>query len=135
MEKVRLFLNVFLVGFVLNAIWEFLHFGLYYDLSGIAKYPHLFLATVTDAVIIVVIFLIISLVSRGVGWVKKSSVWNYLVIVLFGLGVAVFIEIRALWIGRWAYRAAMPTVFGIGVSPLLQLAVTGILSLVIVRRF
>lgn len=133
MKRVRLFLGVFVVAFVLNAIWELLHFGLYYDLSGIAKYPHLLLAIFVDAVIILVIFLIISLISKGVNWVKKPLVWNYLVVVLVGVGVAVFIEIRALMIGRWAYKAAMPTVFGIGLSPLLQLAATGILSLVVVR--
>ena len=135
MKEVRLFFCVFLVGFVLNAVWELLHYGLYYDLSGIAKYPHLVLATFVDALIVVGIFLVVSLVSRGVGWVRKPLVWNYLVVVLLGLGVAVFIEVRALGIGRWVYKVGMPTVFGVGLSPLLQLAVTGFLCLVVVGRF
>ena len=135
MGKVRLFVLVFLIGFILNAVWELLHYGLYYDLLGIAKYPHLLLATFTDAVIIVGIFLIVSLVSRGVDWVRKPLVWNYLVVVLLGFCVAVFIEVRALGTGRWAHKPLMPTLFGVGFSPLLQLATAGVLTLLIVGRF
>jgi hypothetical protein len=127
------FLLLIPITFILNAVWELLHYRLYFDLSGIAKYPHLLLATFTDMIILLVIFLIISLKNKKISWINKPSKLDYLLVVVLGLLVAIFIEARALYIGRWAYKIAMPTIFGIGLSPLLQLAVTGVLSLLLLR--
>lgn len=44
-----------------------------------------------------------------------------------------FIEKRALIIKRQSYKKDMPTILGIGISPLLQLAFNGILTLVIIK--
>ena len=128
------FLLIMPTAFLLNAIWELLHFRLYYDLSGIPKYPHLLLATITDAAIITGIFFMASLKNKNFSWIKKPKKLDYLLIIILGIAVAIFIEARALYIGRWAYKAAMPTIFTIGISPLLQLAITGILTLLIVNK-
>jgi len=37
-------------------------------------------------------------------------------------------------LGRWKYAAAVPTLFGIGISPLAQLALTGIISLIFIKK-
>lgn len=133
MKKYFKFVLIFLISFAFNAIWEFLHYRLYFDLSGIPKYPHLLLATFTDAVIITVIFLMISLKNKNIKWMNKPNKLDYLLVIFFGLVVAIFIEMRALAIGRWAYKEIMPTIFGIGISPLVQLAITGILSLFLIK--
>jgi hypothetical protein len=135
MKKYLKFVIVFFIAFILNAVWEFLHYRLYFDLSGISKYPHLLLATFTDAIIITIIFLIISLKNKNIKWINKPKKLDYLLIILFGLIVAIFIEIRALKIERWAYKEIMPTIFGVGLSPLMQLAVTGVLSLILVKHY
>lgn len=136
MKKLFKFSIIFLIGFILNAIWELSHYQLYYDLSGISKYPHLLLATITDAVIILLIFMVILFIhrNRNMKWVSKPRWLDHLIIILIGMGIAIFIELRALRIERWAYKASMPTIFGIGLSPLLQLAITGILTLLIIRK-
>jgi len=126
-------LTAILIAFILNAIWEILHYRLYFDLSGIPKYPHLLLATFTDAAIIAGIFLLISMKNKNISWIKKPNKIDYLITIVLGILIAIAIESRALIIGRWAYRPTMPTISGIGLSPLLQLAVTGTLSLLIVR--
>ena len=135
MKKYFKFVIVFFIAFVLNAIWELLHYRLYFDLSGIPKYPHLLLATFTDAMIITGIFLIISLGHRNLKWIDKSKKLDYLLIILFGLVVAIFIELRALRIERWAYKEIMPKIFGIGLSPILQLAINGVLSLLLIKKY
>ena len=43
------------------------------------------------------------------------------------------IEIINLNLGRWDYTKLMPTIFGIGISPLIQLVATAIISLVLIR--
>ncbi len=133
MKDLNKFIFLFIGGFILNFIWEILHYQLYYDFSGIAKYPHLILASFTDAVIIIFIFIIISLKNKNLKWINKPKKLDYFVVMLLGLLIAAFIEVRALNIERWAYTANMPTVFEIGLSPLLQLSTTAILSLIIIN--
>jgi len=128
-----IFLLIFFVAFILNAIWEVLHYRLYRDLSGIPKYPHLLLATFTDALIITSIFLVISFKNINLSWIQNPGFYDYSITIFLGLLVAAFIETRALKTRRWEYKKAMPTILGLGLSPLLQLALTGILTLIVMR--
>ncbi len=128
--------KIFIAGLIiliLNIIWEFSHYFLYIDLSGISKYPHLIIASFTDMFIILGIFIIISLRNRNFNWINSPRKCDYLLIVFFGLTIAVFIETINLNLGRWAYTATMPTLFGVGISPMIQLVLTGIISLIIMR--
>ncbi|MBT3730225.1 hypothetical protein HOG29_02625 [bacterium] len=38
----------------------------------------------------------------------------------------------SLKMGRWSYAKNMPTIFGVGITPLLEVAVTGVLAFAIV---
>lgn len=133
MKKIIFLISIFITAFLINAIWELSHYQLYYDLSGIAKYPHLFLATLTDALIITIIFLIISLKNKNLKWIKRPKIADYLIFIILALLTALLIETYALSIGRWTYKEAMPTILGIGLSPLLQLAITSILTILILK--
>ena len=126
---------VFIIAFILNLIWEYSHFNLYFDLSGIPKHTHLFLATLMDAIIICSIFLVIIFKNQSFDWTKKTKMRDYSWIIVWGLIIASFIETHALSTGRWMYKEIMPTILGLGLSPLLQLATTGILTLFILRNF
>jgi len=122
------------IALILNIIWELLHYSLYFDLSRIPKYPHLIIASLTDMFILTGIFVIISLKNKNHDWIKHPSNFDYLLVALLGLIIAAFIEIINLNLGRWKYTAVMPTFFGIGISPLIQLAFTGIISLIIIKK-
>ena len=78
-------------------------------------------ATFWDAVIITTVYF---LMSRA----------NKITIVLLMFLIAAYIENRALEEGRWAYNSYMPLVFGLGLSPLLQLAVTSLVTFEVVKR-
>ncbi|HLC81760.1 MAG TPA: hypothetical protein VJH68_03815 [Candidatus Nanoarchaeia archaeon] len=127
-------LIVGLLALILNLLWEFSHYPLYLDLSGIPKYPHLITASVTDMLFILGIFAIVSLKHRNVNWIKNSGKSDYLKVVFLGLAIALAIEIINLNLERWEYTVAMPTLFGIGISPLVQLAVTGVVSLMLIKQ-
>ncbi len=122
-----------LFAFLLNLIWEFSHYHLYYDLTGIPKIPHLILASFTDMIIITCIFLIISYKNKTIKWINKPFKKDYYLIITFSLIIAILIELYSVGTGRWNYTPAMPTIFGIGLSPLLQLATTAVVSLLIIR--
>lgn len=135
MNKCVRFLVVVFLAFVLNVIWEFSHYRLYNDLSGIPANLHLIMASFTDMLIILFVFLAVSLKNKGFEWIKKPGFYDYLIIIVLCLIVAIGIESWALSIGRWSYKDSMPIIFGLGLSPLVQLFVTGILALWAVKLF
>ena len=135
MKKIFIFLLIFFLAFILNFLWEILHFPLYIDLTGIPKYPHLLIATLTDAIIITFIFMLISLLNKNTSWIRHPKISDYLLIIIPTLIIASAIELYSVSNGRWSYKEIMPTIFGIGLSPLIQLAVTGIITLRLIKIF
>jgi len=135
MKTLTIFLKVIILSLVLNLIWEFSHYSLYIDLSGISPVPHLILASFTDMLIIFGILIVISIKNKNFRWIRKAGKFDYVFIIVLGLIVAIFIELWALGIDRWAYKEFMPTIFGIGLSPLIQLGLTGVISLFVVSYF
>jgi len=120
---------IFSVSFFLNFIWEHLHAQLYTGhQGGVISEWVLLHATFWDAVII-----------TGVG-ILSSSVKNFSAKMLFALLllliIAVCVEWWALSTGRWSYNDLMPVIplLYTGLSPTLQLAVTGFLSYFLVFR-
>lgn len=132
--KQKQFLILTIIILILNLIWEFSHFRLYNDLTGIPSTTHLIFASFGDVLWIMIIFFVIFLINKNWNWIKKPKTLDYFLIVFFGLIIAVIIEAVNLNLGRWAYKELMPTILGVGLSPLIQLSITAILSLIIFRK-
>ena len=117
-------LSIFVIAFVLNAIWENLHSFLYAAYRG-GKITEFILlrATLADAVIITIIALPFLFIPSF----KKRS-W---LIIIIGLVISVAIERYALSTGRWAYNAFMPIIplLSVGLTPTIQLGLLGYFSL------
>ncbi len=132
MNKSKLILlGIFVLTF--NLIWEFSHYRLYIDLTGIPSTLHLIIASFTDLILISFIFLIISVFRKSINWIESPKKSDYFIIILLGMTIAIIIEIYSLSNGRWAYTDLMPTVSGIGLSPLIQLFTTAIISLLLIK--
>lgn len=111
-------------GFLLNGIWEFAHSSLYTDHAqglGYVIWSRLH-CTVGDVMILLSCFWVTSLVFRTRLWALKPK-WMLpaTVFVLLGVSYTIFSE----WLNTqvresWAYSTNMPTLFGIGLSPILQ---------------
>ncbi len=123
------FIVLILLIFSFNLIWEFLHYGLYIDLTGIPSNIHLIIASFTDLILVLFIFLIISTFRKGITWIENTKKSDYIIIILLGMLIAILIEIYSITHNRWFYTEYMPTIFGIGISPLIQLFTTAIISL------
>jgi len=126
MKKLFIFLTSALI---LNLLWEFSHYFLYFDLTEIPKNLHLLSASLTDVLLIFILFLSVSTINKNFSWINKPKTKDYLFLIIFGLIIAFFLEVINLNLGRWAYIDAMPTIFSVGLSPLLQLATTSAISL------
>jgi hypothetical protein len=118
---------IFVFAFGLNMIWENLHVRLYTNYKGgeITEWI-LTRATFWDAVIITALFAVSLLLSLRLR--------PYFVI-FGGLLVAIFMERWALATERWAYKPSMPIIpfFETGLTPTIQLALLGALSILIVE--
>ncbi|MBS3085654.1 hypothetical protein J4225_03135 [Candidatus Pacearchaeota archaeon] len=132
MKKLKIVLLLVIV-FILNIIWEFSHYQFYIDLTGIPPTTHLIIASLTDVFLIGLIFMLISLINKSPKWIDKPGLKDYTFIIIFSLIISTIIELYSVSRGRWAYTSAMPTIFGIGLSPLIQLFTTGIVSLSLLK--
>lgn len=126
---IKRFLPLMIIILALNLIWEFSHYRLYNDLTGIPATPHLILASFVDVLLVFFIFLIITAKKKSSKWVNKPKEKDYFFVIIFGLVLAFFWELVNLQLGRWEYKEIMPLFFKVGLSPLLQLAITGSLGL------
>ncbi len=97
-----------------------------YDVGGLAFWEHFpmcVIATVWDAIIITGMYLIFKAAFGDYFWINNLNWKKVLPVIVLGLFVALFIEERALYDGRWAYNELMPIVpfSHAGLSPVLQM--------------
>ncbi|GMQ94986.1 MAG: hypothetical protein BMS9Abin13_096 [Patescibacteria group bacterium] len=128
-------------AFLLNFLWESWHaIYLYKDFGSAAfdvkEYISLIgYVSIVDMLILLGIAALGAFLWKQFFWFKKMSAVKYWYVVLSAAAIAVAIEIKGVYVfHQWAYSELMPTIFGIGLSPLLQLAVTGLLGLWLVRN-
>lgn len=121
-QLIKQIVIIFLASFFLNAVWEVLHSRLYVHYKGGPITSLILLQTMfVDAAIISGLYFLSRLLSRNA----------YAVVCVGGLSIAVLLEIWALHTNRWAYTAAMPLIpiVHTGLTPTIQLCITGFLSL------
>lgn len=118
----RLF-AVFLAAYALHFAWEMGHASLFTPMD---RLPY---RTATawcaraagwDVVIGIAAYLAAALAARRLLWIRERTWLPVAIYFAVGLGVTIAIERWALSFGRWQYVEAMPTIAGIGLSPLLQ---------------
>ena len=131
MNRLRILLRVFLASWLLNLIWENLHVFLYDQYRGaffsqmgwVDRFWILLRASIFDAAFITAIVFLIMLIP----WLKGKRLWSLVIVTtLFSISL----ELYALDTGRWAYNSLMPLIplLDIGVSPVIQLGLTGYLA-------
>lgn len=126
---------IFLSGFSFlnNFFWESVHAVYLYrghDIDASAYLPMMLSVSAKDSLIILALYLLLCLLNRSFFWLEKFTAKNISGFILLSLLTAVAIEsVSVAFMARWSYREALPTSFGIGLSPLLQLTCTGLLSL------
>ncbi len=116
---------LWLVGFGLNLGWEFSHAWLYETCRRQSLGKNIQLLTLMAAKdgFFIVLFYLISFVLLGRG---------LSLFILISLAFSFLDEKLAIKWRRWECAAAMPMVFGVGLTPLLEIAVTGAVAFAIV---
>ena len=123
-----IYITVFIIALILNLLWEFWHWR-YYEtcLRMLPVERHLLLSTMSlkDAIWITFFYWI------AVDVLFLRSYGIVIVMLAMGLIFSYVDERISLYFKRWEYAVNMPRLLGVGVTPLLELAVTGGISAVL----
>lgn len=121
--------------FLLNFTWEVWHGFAFYNLPQFSTETYLFLITyaaITDAVLLTGIYACCAwlIPPKEWRWHQKITLKKSVCFTLLTLSLAAFIEYKGVYLLReWSYNKHMPLFLGIGISPLLQLSITGWLAM------
>jgi len=129
---------IFMFAFLMNYVWESLHEAFLYEQHSFKAEKYvvmmMYVSTV-DASIILGIYLGIAALWKDILWVREMKWQQTFAVFIAGMAIAAFIEYRnVLVLKEWSYTPLMPTISGIGVSPLLQLGITGSLTFWLTRK-
>lgn len=134
MSFLRPFLLLATVSFFLHLAWEKAHIRLYTGYEALEGTLPVYLHATFGDVVYTLIAVGAALFFRGERLRREPQSRDYALVALIGFAIAVFVEVKAIALGRWAYTDAMPLVFGLGLSPLLQMTVLLPLSVYITIR-
>lgn len=122
-------LQIFIAAFLVNVVWEFSHCMLYktcWTMKWPALTKLLLKMSVKDGVWICIFYLASYAIFGAI-----NPMDNWMQVTLFAVIALMFAFIDekiSVTMGRWEYGPKMPLVYGVGLTPLLELAVTGLLS-------
>ena len=120
------------VAFVLHYLWENAHIELYTAYDGISgPMPIVLYATLGDVAYTLFAYALFALYKRDAQWVSRVRMRDCAYLALLGFSIAVFVEWKAMFLERWAYTPDMPLVFGLGLSPILQMTILLPLSVIL----
>lgn len=140
MKVPRFLISYTIVGFLTNFFWESWHgVHLYAQPSwytdSITNYIYMnTFASLQDATYLLAIFVITALIFQNRVWWKQLT-WSKLAVYSgLAVGGALIAEVFATEIVHWwQYEELMPSVLGAGLSPLLQIMLTGLLTIFVLR--
>ena len=140
-DKAKAIVVFALMAFVSNFIWESWHASYLYESHSftLSFWPLMAYVASVDTLLLLGIFFGGALIWKNFWWFRNSNrrdvAVQRLYIVIVGIIIAAVIEYKAVYIfHQWTYSNLMPTIFGLGVSPLAQLALTGLLSMSIAQQ-
>ena len=128
------------LAFSINLVWEVSHSVLYdWNKAPLHNDAYFYISrilysTAGDLLLLTMIFVAVSLKNKNLDWIQKPKKFDYGLIAILGLAFAIFIEKRAEILHLWSYNTNMPLIYGMGLTPLIQLALTGIFVLWLMQR-
>ena len=126
---------IFILAFVLNGVWEVLQVSWYSGehASVLETFVHCLPAIVIDSRFILALYALF--LRSGERSIPHLTLPKLLLLSLVSVVTATAIEVLAISLGWWDYRASMPRVpvLGVGLLPVLQLGLLSPLTFVLLR--
>lgn len=114
-----------MVAGAMHLVWESAHVSLYGGFEHLTNLPIVFYATIGDIGYTIGAVLLLSLFRGNVRRLSMPSVKDLAGLAVFGAMIALFVEYKALALGRWFYLDAMPIIplLDVGLTPILQMVI------------
>ncbi|WP_017732270.1 hypothetical protein [Nafulsella turpanensis] len=132
MKKARPILSIFIIGFLLNLVWENVQAPLYKGYTNFwDHFMMCFWASLVDVAVILLLYGLLAIWYRDFYWIKHINWKIAVVLIIIGGTIAVGFEYWALENETWAYTDSMPVVpfTKVGLSPLLQMMLLPLLTI------
>ncbi len=126
MRTIKIYVALSLVAFILNLGWEHLMLPLYSGYAALGSGWRLNVwAAGWDVFYVLVITVLVALQKRDKEWMLKQRARDFSTSALLAFLVALFVEYKALYLGRWGYSPLMPIIplLGVGLTPVIQMSV------------
>jgi len=123
--------KIIVISIFLNFVWEMVQMPLYDDFSFSGETTvFCLLASIGDAVMILIIYFIGSVLFKSYSWFLKFNLKTIIYIALAGLILSVSGELIALNLNLWNYSRSMPKLFftSVGLSPVLQMIILPVIT-------
>lgn len=121
--------QIFFISFLINLSWEVIHSQLYTTCQKLSlnKYiPLIIKVSLKDGFWISIFYIISFYIFQNTNILLDTN--QLILFILLALSFSFIDEKISLKMKRWEYTAEMPTIFKVGITPLLELAVTGTLT-------
>ncbi len=121
--------KIFFISFLINLLWEVVHSQLYTTClkAPLKKYISLIIgASLKDGFWISLFFLISILIFNNVNILLNY--YQLLFFIILALIFSFYVEKISLKMNRWEYSKQMPQLFNVGITPLIELVITGVLT-------
>ena len=125
--------KLFTIGFLVNLVWEVNHSVLYTTCHKIALPAYTRLITIMsikDGFWIALFYGITVLIHKNFFILERPS--QLILFIIIAITFSFFDEYISLKLNRWEYTKVMPTIFSVGLTPLLEIAVTGVITFFLV---
>jgi len=128
------------LAFSINLVWEVSHSVLYdWNKAPLHNDAYFYISrilysTFGDLLFLTMIFVAVSLKNKNLSWIENPRKEDYLKVAALGFLISFLVEKRAETLHLWSYNSNMPLILGIGITPLIQLALTGIFVLWLMQR-
>ena len=125
------------LAFSFNLAWEIAHVRLYTlwtEADGLGVAWALFHCTLGDVVIALGAFLLAAIVLGRIDWPVSRPAAGSIFVVASTVAYTSWSEWYNVYrVGSWRYTELMPTIFGIGLSPLLQWLILPVVMVIVYR--
>lgn len=129
-KLVLVLIAIFTCSYMVNFVWESFHAVFLYadhDVNAMKYVLMVSYVSAIDGLLVLGIYLVVAALWRDAAWIQAMNWKQICTVLLTGLLLAAAIEYRKVFVTMtWSYTRLMPTFFGLGLSPLLQLSMTGL---------
>lgn len=133
---ISIFICISIFGFLFHLIWEYVQCSpLFIHLKVTPTFWSMLCATIADIAILGISYLAVAALNRDVAWPWSSqNLLSWLSFVFFSASVAEGIEYFAIRGELWTYSSINPTIGGVSMVPLFQMAIINPLTLLVAKK-